>query len=283
MLPNCLPRCSSISLSLLLVTALPIAACSSDDTGSDSENTGPIPTTSATGTSSSSGTGTGTGTGTTSATGSSNSEGSDSGTTQGSTSTGSTSTSGETSTGDPTDTTGTTGTTGVVERDPIPVHEIPGLESITFWERSGGDAPTAYTFDVLGTELTVALPDPLNDESYDIKGVSTEFYDVYYSDIDGVFDLNGSYLTIAGAFGLTLPAGGGLNLAEISLNYSNDKVEFGSYVASFVALGDNAAPDTAPLSIDGDLQTHTTMGNNALEPDKRLRVTLGFKSSLMPQ
>jgi hypothetical protein len=25
------------------------------------------------------------------------------------------------------------------------------------------------------------------------------------------------------------------------------------------------------------------MGNNALEPDKRLRVTLGFESSLMPQ
>ena len=125
--------------------------------------------------------------------------------------------------------------------------------------------------------------DPLTDQSHDIKGVSTEFYDVYYSDIDGVFDLNGSYLTIAGAFGHTLPAGGGLNLAEISLNYADDSVEYGSYVASFVALGDNAAPDSAPKSIDGDLQTHTTMGNNALEPDKRLRVTLGFESSLMPQ
>ncbi len=110
----------------------------------------------------------------------------------------------------------------------------------------------------------------------------TEFYDVYYSDIDGNFDADGSYLTIAGSFGYTLPAGGGLNLAEIALNYQDNSVEYGSYVASYVALGDNAAPDSAPKSIDGDLQTHTTMGNNVLEPDKRLRVTLGFMSSLMP-
>ena len=44
----------------------------------------------------------------------------------------------------------------------------------------------------------------------------------------------------------------------------------GSFLASFVALGDNAYPDTAPNAIDGDLQTHTTMGNNALQPDMRI-------------
>jgi hypothetical protein len=164
----------------------------------------------------------------------------------------------------------------------IPVHDIPGLLSITFWERSGGDAPTPYTFEIWGSELTNILPDPLTDQSHDIKGVSTEFYDVYYSDIDGNFDVDGRYLTIAGAFGHALPAGGGLNLAEIALNYEDNSVEYGSYVASFAALGDNAAPDSAPKSIDGDLQTHTTMGNNKNEPDKRLRVTLGFESSLMP-
>ncbi|MBK8262687.1 MAG: hypothetical protein IPK80_15305 [Nannocystis sp.] len=164
----------------------------------------------------------------------------------------------------------------------IPVHDIPGLLSITFWERSGGDAPTPYTFEIWGSELTNILPDPLTDQSHDIKGVSTEFYDVYYSDIDGNFDVDGRYLTIAGAFGHALPAGGGLNLAEIALNYQDNSVEYGSYVASFAALGDNAAPDSAPKSIDGDLQTHTTMGNNKNEPDKRLRVTLGFESSLMP-
>jgi len=34
--------------------------------------------------------------------------------------------------------------------------------------------------------------------------------------------------------------------------------------------------------IDGKLETHTTMGNNVDQPGMRLRVTLGFKSSLMP-
>ncbi len=176
----------------------------------------------------------------------------------------------------------TDATTGAVDMS-IPVHEIPGLVSITFYERTGGDAPTEYTFTVLGPELTTQLADPLNMNNRDIQGTSVEFYDVHYSDIDGNFDADGSYLTIAGSFGAKLPSGGGLNLAEISLNYEDDSVEYGSFLASFVALGDNAAPDTAELAIDGDLQTHTTMGNNVDEPDKRLRVTLGFMSSLVPE
>jgi hypothetical protein len=35
-------------------------------------------------------------------------------------------------------------------------------------------------------------------------------------------------------------------------------------------------------AIDGNLQTHTTMGNNVDTPNQRLRVTLGFQSSLAP-
>lgn len=164
--------------------------------------------------------------------------------------------------------------------DPIPVKEIPGLESITFYETTG--QVTEYTFLVAGPELNTLLADPLSTENKDIQGTSVEFYDVYYSDVDGVFDPNGSYLTIAGSFGAKLPAGGGLNLAEISLNYADDSVEFGSFLASFVGLGDNYAPGSEPNAIDGNLMTHTTMGNNVDEPTKRLRVTLGFMSSLMP-
>jgi hypothetical protein len=163
---------------------------------------------------------------------------------------------------------------------PIPVKEIPGLISITFYETTG--QVMEYTFLVAGPELNNALPDPLSMDNRDIQGTSVEFYDVYYSDVDGVFDPNGSYLTIAGSFGAKLPAGGGLNLAEISLNYDNDVVEYGSFLASFVGLGDNYAPGSEANAIDGDLATHTTMGNTVDTPDQRLRVTLGFKSSLMP-
>ena len=162
-----------------------------------------------------------------------------------------------------------------------PVRSLPGLESVTFYERSGGDAPEPYTFVVDGPELTVRLDDPLTPDHTDITGVQTEHYDVYYSDVDGEFDIDGAYLTISGVFEYALPAGGGLNLAEISLNFEGKPPEFGNYVASFNALGDNSAPATVGNTIDGDLATHTTMGNT-IGSDERLRVTLGFESSSGP-
>src|SRR5690606_24072993 len=154
------------------------------------------------------------------------------------------------------------------------------LVSITFYESTSG--VMQFTFAVDGPELNTLLPDPLNQQNRDIQGTSVEFYDVYYSDVDGVFDPKGSYLTIAGSFGAKLPAGGGLNLAEISLHFDNNELEFGSYLASFVGLGDNYIPGSEVNAIDNDLSTHTTMGNTVDTPDQRLRLTLGFKSSLMP-
>ncbi|WAS91962.1 hypothetical protein [Nannocystis punicea] len=163
---------------------------------------------------------------------------------------------------------------------PIPVKDIPGLMSITFYESTSG--VMQYTFLIDGPELNNLLPDPLSNANRDIEGTSVEFYDVYYSDVDGVFDPLGSYLTIAGSFGAKLPAGGGLNLAEISLNFDDNVFEFGSFLASYVGLGDNYIMGSEPNAIDNNLDTHTTMGNTVDTPGQRLRVTLGFKSSLMP-
>lgn len=163
----------------------------------------------------------------------------------------------------------------------VPVRAIPGLESISFWERTGGTQPREFVFAVDGPELSARLDDPLGPGSFDMDGATTEFYDVYYSDNEGAFDLDGEYLTISGVFERGLPAGGGLNLAEIGLNFSGDATEFGNFVASFVALGDNAFPETAERAIDGDLQTHTTLGNT-IGSDERLRITLGFLSSSGP-
>jgi hypothetical protein len=117
---------------------------------------------------------------------------------------------------------------GVDTDTTTPVRKIPGLKSITYYERSGGTEPTAYTFTVDGPEMTA-----LSDTSKDIKGVDSEFYDVYYSNAMGDFELDGRYLTISGVFNYALPAGGGLNLAEIVLNYDAGIKEYGNYVASF--------------------------------------------------
>lgn len=163
----------------------------------------------------------------------------------------------------------------------IPVRELPGLNSITFHERTGGTEPTPYEFTVNGPELTVRLDDPLTEQCHDIPGADTEYYDVYYSDEGGSFELDGSYLTISGVFEHPLPAGGGLNLAEIGLNFTDATTEYGNYVASYVVLGDNSAEANVALCIDSDLQTHTTMGNT-VGATERLRLTLGFESTSGP-
>jgi hypothetical protein len=138
------------------------------------------------------------------------------------------------------------------------------------------------TFTVDSSQLLTQLADPLGFGNSDISGAPTEFYDVFYSNADGAFNADGEYLTIEGVYQVGLPAGGGLNLAEIELNFAGGgDGEFGNFVASSVALGDNASPDSPPLAIDGDLLTHTTMGNT-IGSDQRLRVTLGFESSSGP-
>jgi hypothetical protein len=161
------------------------------------------------------------------------------------------------------------------------VRAIPGLVSISFWERTGGTGPSEFVFAVDGSELTTRLADPLGPGNFDISGAFSEYYDVYYSDQEGTFNLDGEYLSIEGVFLQSLPAGGGLNLAEIGLNFDGEATEFGNFVASFVALGDNAVPEIVGRAIDGDLLTHTSMGNT-IGSDQRLRVTLGFESSSGP-
>ncbi len=253
-----------------VILAAGLGACGPDDDGrgSAADGVGPL-TTSATVAGSSGGEGTSTASGTATST---TAAGSGSGDTMSADSTAGVKFDLGGGTGDPTG--------GVMT---YPVRMLPGLVSITFYERTGGTEPDAFTFDVDGAELTVRLDDPLAVGNFDIDGASGEFYDVYYSDQDGGFELDGRYLTISGEFSQTLPAGGGLNLAEIGLNFEDATTEFGNYVASVVALGDNAAlPDgNAENAIDGDLQTHTTMGNT-VGSRERLRVTLGFLSSSGP-
>ena len=161
------------------------------------------------------------------------------------------------------------------------VRALPGLDSITFFERTGGDGPTEHTFLKDGPELSIVLDEPLSSSNNDITGASTEYYDVFYSDADGSFNLDGEFLTISGVFEIGLPVGGGLILPEIGLNFSSEDVEYGNYVASFFAAGDNAHPELVNRAIDGDLLTHTTMGNT-IDADERLRLTLGFLSSSGP-
>ncbi len=161
-----------------------------------------------------------------------------------------------------------------------PFRNIDSLESLTFWEITGG-VTKAFTFNVDSTQVLNRLT-VLSPLSYDFYGVfGHELYDVFYSDADGTFNPNGEYLTIEGEWDRQYPAGGGLNLAEMGLNFSDGRIEYGRYVASYVMLGNNAVLSSIPYAVDGNLMTATIMGNT-VGLAARLRLTLGFDATELP-
>lgn len=161
---------------------------------------------------------------------------------------------------------------------PGPIRLIPGLQSLTFWERTGA-APVANTFSVNSPQLELRL-NSLDLANRDFTGAQLESYDVFYSDAGGTANRDGAYVTIEAVWNFARPNGGGLNIAEVQLNFGapTSPVVFGNVVTSFVGLGDNYVPASVPNAVDRDLQTHTTMGNTVGQ-SQRLRITIGFPSN----
>ena len=159
----------------------------------------------------------------------------------------------------------------------VSLRTLPNLESIVFWEFS--DSLSQYRFAIDSSALTTQLSAPLSAANSDFQGqAGREFYDVYYSNAEGIFDIDGGFITVAASSVSTHADSGGLNLAEVRLEFADCQVEPGGYIPSFLALGDNARPpDAAP--IDGDLATHTALGNSAATSD-HLHLTVGFRSAL---
>ncbi|MEM7040389.1 MAG: IPTL-CTERM sorting domain-containing protein [Bacteroidota bacterium] len=153
------------------------------------------------------------------------------------------------------------------------IMSLPNLTSITFYERTGGASPTPYTFAVNSPEMTTRLTGTLGAGNRDFFGTPTEHYDVFYSDANGNLDLNGTYITVECQFTPTA-GGGGLNIAGIELNFSGGAMDLACQVGSFVGLGNNYNVGSEANAVDGDLQTNTTMGNNA-GSNQRLRITVG--------
>jgi hypothetical protein len=151
----------------------------------------------------------------------------------------------------------------------------PGLASVTVFERTGGTGPTAYTFATASSQLTTRRADPLGPANSDISTAGSEYYDVYYSNGDGTFNLNGGFITVEAVFAGTVVTNGGLNLAEVRLNFSNGSSQLAQGVSSFLRMGVNSYPDRVPSAVDGAFGTHTAMGNTS-GSSQRLRVTVSF-------
>jgi hypothetical protein len=159
----------------------------------------------------------------------------------------------------------------------------PGLTTVRFWEATGWILP--YDFAQNGAQMTTQLGvGTLGPSTNDFSPLTSENYDVFYSDANGAFNLNGDYVSVEAVFPFSLPSGGGLNLAAVDLIIAGSPVR-ADILASWNGLGNNFIAGDVGRAVDFDNYpltplTATTMGNtggNAGQPPtQHLRVTVGW-------
>lgn len=159
----------------------------------------------------------------------------------------------------------------------------PGLTGITFWEATGPIVP--FTFAPNSSEMTnqlgVGVLGPNND---DFSQLPTENYDVFYSDANGNFNLNGNYVTVEAVYPVP-GGGGGLNIAAVDLVIGSGTLR-ADVLASFVGLGPNYIPGSELNAVDADTPsptTITTMGSTMVPPTQHLRVTVTWSKLGIPE
>ena len=158
----------------------------------------------------------------------------------------------------------------------------PGLTSIVFWELSG--SPALKIVPGTGPQMSAQLG-TLNATSNDFVGVPNEWYDVFYSDANGAFNLNGNYVTIEARYD-NPASGGGLNIGAVDMFIGATPVR-ADVLTSWVGLGNNYIAGSEVLVVDPtDVAvvpaTYTTMGNTAGVPG-RLRLTVTWSKYAVPE
>ncbi len=151
------------------------------------------------------------------------------------------------------------------------IKNLHGLDSISIFERTG--ITVEHVLNADGPELTGQLLS-LNASSNDFIGTSAEFYDAFYSDGDGTFNINGDYLTIL----VDYPAFGGGNISSVVLNFAGDHAQniYANTVASYsMPAGGDAYVPQLTKAVDGSDDTWTYFSTST-EFD-RARITVGLE------
>ncbi len=157
----------------------------------------------------------------------------------------------------------------------VPLINYPGLTSITFYEQTGG--MYSHTYGLNDAALTTHVTGQLNGNR-DFEGwPGNEFYDVFYSNADGTFNINGGYVSIECQFDMN-SGGGGLNINEVEFHFASGNSIYGSYITSYVANGSNYLPGSQKRAADCNLATFSTMGNTE-NTSMKLRLTIGMLNS----
>jgi hypothetical protein len=152
----------------------------------------------------------------------------------------------------------------------------PGLTGVRVWEATGPVSP--YNFAFNGPQMTAQLGvGVLGPNAFDFAPLGVENYDVFYSDANGTFNVNGNYVTVEAVYPVP-SAGGGLNLAAVDLVFGSGTLR-ADLLPSWVGLGPNYISGSEVLAIDTDTpvpSTATTMGSTTTPPTQHLRVTVGW-------
>lgn len=161
----------------------------------------------------------------------------------------------------------------------------PGLTTVRVWEATG--PITAYNFPQnVGPIVNQIGLGTLGPNNNDFSPLATENYDVFYSDVNGNFNVNGNYVTVEAVYP-NPSGGGGLNLAAVDLIIGGVPLR-ADVLASFVGLGPNFIPGSVVNSVDPDNSplaptTATTMGSTIIPPVQHLRVTVTWSHLQVPE
>jgi len=148
-----------------------------------------------------------------------------------------------------------------------PLRLEPNFIGISVVEATSGN--TVHFFGVNSTELTTMVS---LGSSFDFNGAPGENYDVFYSDSDGSFNLDGEYVTIQGIYNGN---GSGFNIAEVLMDFSNWDPIAATVLTNFATGTSNYTPGSELLAVDGSGSTATALGQST-NVNAPMSITVGF-------
>jgi hypothetical protein len=166
-----------------------------------------------------------------------------------------------------------------------PLRSLTDLTGITIYETTYGTYGTAFAPN--SGALTSRIAVPLDGSNNDLTYYPGEYYDFFYSNGDGSFNIDGSYLTIEGSWRAGSPTiYGGMNINEVYLNFGGASpfnvganvvasFQMGSYCNT--SYGANCIIGSEATAIDGNLNSFPRFGQTSdSNLADRFRLTLGF-------
>lgn len=156
------------------------------------------------------------------------------------------------------------------------------------WEHSGVGRDVVERFAESSTSL-LRLSSPLGPSNFDFSHGAGEYYDIFYSDAQGMANLDGSYVSLEAVWSND-PEYGSMNIARMDLVFDDLSFITADIVASYLpgSICDGSlfgAIDNCgggphygvSNAVDGNEDSFTRLGaTNPSDPQEQIRLTLGF-------